>query len=129
MRTLTFTLLFVSSLPAVTVGTFPQELKGSYTMAHGLPDDDVRCVCALRRTVYAGTAKGLAAWHGDTWKVNESLSKSAVDTCVSAGDSVYFTYAGGLHVVNADGFRRLASLPPGGMATLAGNAGVVLIAT
>jgi hypothetical protein len=54
---------------ALKVGKFPVDVRTTYTLADGLPSNDILAVAVLLSgEVYAGTAKGLARFDGNRWK-------------------------------------------------------------
>ena len=75
---------------AVKVGVFPAEVKRSFTVGQGLPDDRVRCVAVAGARVFAGTSKGLAVYAGESWKADPRFAAHAVEACAAAGDTLYF---------------------------------------
>ena len=68
MRRAPVILLFALCLAqgAVKVGVFPAEVKRSFTVGRGLPDDRVRCVAIAGARVFAKTSKKLAIYTNES---------------------------------------------------------------
>lgn len=109
--------LLASAAPgwAVAVGTFAAEVRRTYTVADGLPSDDVRCVAAAGGRVWAGTAQGLAVREASGWRVADSRPVSA---CAAEGDGVLFAVPGAV-------MRTRGGAPPVRAAALPAAAGEV----
>ncbi|MBX3179246.1 MAG: hypothetical protein KF886_17970 [Candidatus Hydrogenedentes bacterium] len=59
----------LESSESISVGSYPQEMQRSYTIADGLPSNDVRAIAVTPTGfVYAGTPEGLARWNGSVWE-------------------------------------------------------------
>jgi hypothetical protein len=114
---------------AVKVGVFPAEVKRSFTTAHGLPDNQIRCVAFAGTQVFAGTPKGLAVFSGDAWKVDARYAGRPVEACVGAGPTLYFTYDGSLHRLLTRDSERVAALPAGDVRSIAIAGSTVYLAT
>src|SRR6476646_5363654 len=99
MRRAPVILLFALCLAqgAVKVGVFPAEVKRSFTVRQGLPDDRVRCVAVAGARVFAGTSKGLAVYAGESWKADPRFAAHPVEACAAVGDTLYFSYDGAVH--------------------------------
>ena len=66
--TLTMTEMAFAEIPHVKIGKFPQEVATRFTIADGLPADDVRSIhLGSDGVVWADTAKGWAKWQGNKW--------------------------------------------------------------
>jgi len=114
---------------AIKVGTFPAEVKRSFTTTEGLPDDRVACVAIAGARVFAGTARGLAVFSGDAWKADARFAAHPVEACAASGETLYFTFDGWLHRLVAATAERIAALPPGDVRSLATHAATVYLAT
>src|SRR5262245_53430416 len=114
---------------AVKVGVFPAEVKRSFTTAQGLPDDRVNCVAVAGARVFAGTAKGLATYSGDSWKTDARFAAHAVEACAAVGDILYFSYEGSLQRLGAAGAERVGALPQGIIRSLAASGSAVYVGT
>lgn len=69
----------LASSASIAVGTYPQEMRTAYTMADGLPSDDVLSVAVTKNgEVFAGTSKGLAKFDGKVWRRVEELPPNPV---------------------------------------------------
>jgi hypothetical protein len=131
MRRAPVILLFALCLAqgAVKVGVFPAEVKRSFTVRQGLPDDRVRCVAVSGARVFAGTSKGLAIYAGESWKADARFAAHAVEACAAAGDTLYFTYDGAVQRLGTAAAERVGALPPGEVRSIAANGSDVYVAT
>jgi hypothetical protein len=130
MQTVFFSLVLSLSLSAaVKVGVFDAEIKHSYTTAQGLPDDVVHCVAVAGSQVYAGTAKGLAAFAGNVWRPVQGYERQPVEVCAASAEALYFTYSGALHRFTAAGAVRAGTWSGGQPRALAAAGTGVFLAT
>ena len=125
MRLLPFFLSVSLFAAGIRTGTFPIEIKQSYSSAQGLADDRVNCVAVAGLAVYAGTAKGLSVFEGGQWKLE---SGQAVEVCGSYGTHLYFTSGGALHRLAGGKSERLAALPAGTVRAVAAGGAAVYVA-
>src|ERR1044072_1654421 len=104
-----FFALCLAAQGAVKVGVFPAEVKRSFTVRQGLPDDQVRCVAVAGARVFAGTSKGLAVCSGESWKADTRFAAHPVEACAASGDTLYFTYNGGVQKLGATAVERVGA--------------------
>jgi hypothetical protein len=120
-------LLSVSLSAAVKVGAFDMEVKRAYTLADGLPDNQVNCVAVTGSAVYAGTPRGLARSSDGAWRTVDGFSGRPADVCAASGDTVYLGYDGAVYRIAAGKAARIAAVssPVRAMAVQGASAYVV----
>src|SRR5688500_6349348 len=52
----------------ISVGTFPQQVRQFYSLADGLPSNDVQDIFVVAGIVYAKTSEGDAVLSGSRWE-------------------------------------------------------------
>jgi hypothetical protein len=115
----------------IRVGTFPAEVRATYTTRDGLPDNDILAVVIDNDdSVYAGTAAGLARYDGSRW-VPVTDYRGPVELLARHRGGLIGTAAGGLYALQNGAVSRLADLPevatrPDGLRSLAGGVKVLL---
>lgn len=111
------------------VGPFPEEVKHSFTVAQGLPDDRLNCVAVAGGSVYAASARGVAILKsGAVWQTIPGLGERPAELCAASDDSFYVTTGGSLYRLQSGSPSRLAPLPAGTPRALALNGGSPAIA-
>ena len=83
----------------VAVGEFQQEVSKAYTVADGLPSNDVLSIAYAGGKVYAATREGLAYFSDGSWTVIESLVGKVISGVYGSpeADSVMVLCEGALY--------------------------------
>ena len=127
-----FAVLLLMSAPAaagVRVGTFAAEVRTAYTVADGLPDNEVFSLAVTSAgEVYAGTAKGLARFAGGKWSAVAQFAGAPVELVAARGPELMLTHQGALYRLADGRAEKLAALPAGPLRALA-TGPPVLVAT
>ena len=93
------------------VGRFPVDVRTEYTLADGLPSNDVLTIAVLPPgDVYAGTAKGLAHFDGRRWVAVPALT-DAVTLLAPSANGLLAATANKLFRVRDKSVERIAKLP------------------
>jgi hypothetical protein len=93
------------------VGTFPVDVRTEYTLADGLPSNDVLAIAVVMSgDVYAGTAKGLARFDGRRWHSVADIS-GPVTLLAPSGDGLLVASHGKLVRVRRDSVDQFAEVP------------------
>ena len=100
--------------PAITVGTFKQEVRREFTAADGLPANAATCVAVLdAKTVLAGTTNGLARFADGRWTAVKGTAGASVEAVAASKDKVLLVMNGRLLSLQGDKLNLIASLPSG----------------
>ena len=100
--------------PSITVGTFKQELRQTFTVADGLPTNAVTSVVVLdRKTVLAGTTTGLARFTNGRWTLVKGTVGAPVEALATSNGKVFLVLNGRLLSLQGDKLNLIAPLPPG----------------
>jgi hypothetical protein len=93
------------------IGKFPVDVRTEYTLADGLPSNDVFAIAALPSgEVYAGSAKGLARFDGHRWHAVADIS-GPVTLLAPLGDGLLITTPGKLVRVRSDSVDQFGEVP------------------
>jgi hypothetical protein len=93
------------------VGQFPVDIRTEYTLADGLPSNDVLAIGVLpSREVYAGTAKGLAHFDGRRWAAVPPLT-DAVTLLAPSANGLFAATANKLFRVRGNSVEQIGALP------------------
>ena len=93
------------------VGRFPVDVRTEYTVADGLPTNDVFAVAVLpSHGVYAATAKGLVRFDAHRWIAVAGVA-GAVKLLAPSADGLLAVTADGLFQVRGNSVERIAELP------------------
>lgn len=100
--------------PSLTIGAFKQEVRTEFTSADGLPTNVITCVTVLDgKTVFAGTANGLARFANGQWSLVQEASGAPVEAIASGPNKVAFVSNGQLRSLQGDEASVIAPLPQG----------------
>jgi hypothetical protein len=93
------------------VGRFPVDVRTEYTLADGLPSNDVLAIAVLPPgAVYAGTAMGLAHFDGRRWVAVPALT-GAVTLLAPSADGLLAATANKLFRVRGNSVEQIGELP------------------
>ncbi len=105
--------LQAAEISSVKIGTFQQEVRREYTTAHGLPADAISSVATQDgKTVFAGTARGLARFENERWSLVAGTS-GAVSAVATAQGKVLFVAKDQLLSLDGGKVSAVAPLPGG----------------
>ncbi len=99
--------------PSVTIGTFQQEVRREFITADGLPADAITSVALDGKTVFAGTAKGLARFNNDRWALVQGTGDAPVEAVASRRGKIFFVAKKQLLSLEGDKVNVVAALPGG----------------
>ncbi len=125
------TALFAAAQPrGVRVGAFLQQVRTNFTVADGLPAEDVSAVAvAVDGSVFAGTSRGLARFAGGKWHAVAAFRGAPVEALAARDTDVFVVSGGALWRLRQDQSVRLAALPQGVAARALSADGGLLLAT
>jgi hypothetical protein len=99
-------------IEGIREGKVEAEIRTNFTVADGLPSEDVDCVAALSTgDVFAGTSHGLARFDGHRWSAVKSLAGPVKLLAPRAGGEVFVASADGLHLVKGDTAEKVVAFP------------------
>lgn len=100
--------------PALTVGTFKQEVRREFTTDDGLPANAATCIAvAGGESVFAGTTNGLARFGDGRWSVVKGTEGEAIEALAVGHGETWFVSGGWLFTLQGDRADRLLPLPVG----------------
>ncbi len=100
--------------PAITIGTFKQEVRREFTSADGLPTDTITSVAAQDgKTVFAGTAKGLARFSDGVWELVKGTADAQIEAVASGRGKIFFAANEQLFSLDGEKPKAIAPLPHG----------------
>jgi hypothetical protein len=98
-------------LEGIREGKVEAEIRTVFTVADGLPSDDVYCVAAVAGDIFAGTSQGLARFDGHKWSAVKSVVGPVKLLAPRAGGEVFVASADGLRLVKGDTEENVVALP------------------
>ncbi|HEV7998356.1 MAG TPA: hypothetical protein VGP63_00665, partial [Planctomycetaceae bacterium] len=99
-------------IEGILEGKVEAEIRTIFTVANGLPSDDVHCVAAVATgDVFAGTSQGLARFDGHKWSAVKSVAGPVKLLAPRVGGEVFVASADGLHLVKGDKAENVVALP------------------
>ena len=99
-------------IEGIREGKVEAEIRTVFTVADGLPSDDVYCVAAVASgDVFAGTSHGLARFDGHKWSAVKSVVGPVKLLAPRAGGEVFVASADGLRLAKGDTTENVVALP------------------
>jgi len=99
--------------PAITVGTFKQEVRTEFTSENGLPANAITSVGVVDKKVFAGTTAGLARFTDGRWQVVSGTAGASVDAVAADKGALMFVAKGQLLSLRQDTITSVAPLASG----------------
>jgi hypothetical protein len=100
----------LTSPQSVAVGTYGQEMRTAYTIADGLPSDDVLSVAVNQQgEVFVGTSKGLAKFDGSSWALVKDLPANPVTVLLPTSSGLYAAIGKEIYVESGTAFDRVSA--------------------
>jgi hypothetical protein len=102
----------LTSPESFAVGTYPQEIRTAYTMADGLPSDNVLCIAVTDGgVVFAGTDKGLAKFDGESWIQVFDIPAAPVAYLLVAPEGLYVAVDNKVYAQQDTAFALINQMP------------------